>query len=75
MAGKRKGSSTSPAKGGLIWAEKRPREHAQQITKRIPAEVNRMLDELDCPEELRDLVKSHVYTTLYREWSRRFEGK
>lgn len=52
---------------------KQPREYAQKIIKRLPGDVNKMLDEDKCPEDMRDMVKDYVYFGLAKAWSKRNE--
>ena len=48
---------------------KKPREYAQEVIKRMPVNVNEMLDEMECPEEFREMVKHYVYFGLAKAWS------
>ena len=48
-----------------------PRQYAVKIIKRVLEKVNEMLEELNCQEHLRDLVKTHVYNGLSAGWARR----
>lgn len=50
---------------------KQPREYAQEIIKEVPVDVNKRLDEMECPEEFREMVKNYVYFGLAKAWSRR----
>lgn len=51
--------------------DKMPREYAETVLKKLPNEVNRLLDEESCPGNFRQLAKDYIYNGLAIAWNKR----